>query len=696
MLKANFITADEAARKVKDGDTVCSIAMTLVSVSESILKALEKRFLESGHPSNLTLLHSCGQSDRKDGIQHFAHEGMVTRIIGSHWGLQPRWMDMIAKNQVDAYCLPQGQIAQLYHSMACGLPGKMAKVGLGTFIDPRIEGGKMNERTKRLPDIVDIIKYKDEEYMFYNQIPIDVCIIRGTECDEMGNLTTTEEAMKLEVLPAVIAAKRYGGRVIAQVKRVVQTGSLNPKEVTVPGVFIDDIVVCENPLEEHRQTSSWYFDPSYCGKVEKTFRYSKVLFKKEEIYKTKVVVLRENIFQCVQVNSLVKGDIVRLKRGEKVPLAVISLKLPYKEYKQGEIFAENTGRAIVTQQVVYPFFENVKENTGINRTVKMTENIEDKYVEKNESMKGKISLNTIGKQRKKQGRLYAAEEKEREENGGSYTENMILQEIFIRQGIYFQPDFLKKTAVEGERPIVAVGFEDIYFPSRFQKEKFQRFMQELKKTGVKYFFFTNQNRESAFSIGKQTGIVKEKREVIDRKQFLLLKNVALEKQIKSIRIYCGLSEVEKSQIIAIWRKHQQEYSKKFLQKQGRILFMSGLNQSGREKITEDCVYACCHSGSQEGDIWFKKNWRDTIVKYLTGQNIWQKFLENTQKWEGQILASLCIFMLISLLLSLYMPQQENMQKITQTGSLFCAAYIIGKEIVEEGFRKWFLKKLKNN
>ena len=432
------------------------------------------------------------------------------------------------------------------------------------------------------------------------------------------------------------------------------------------------------------------------GKVEKTFRYSKVLFKKEEIYKTKVVVLRENIFQCVQVNSLVKGDIVRLKRGEKVPLAVISLKLPYKEYKQGEIFAENTGRAIVTQQVVYPFFENVKENTGINRTVKMTENIEDKYVEKNESMKGKISLNTIGKQRKKQGRLYAAEEKEREENGGSYTENMILQEIFIRQGIYFQPDFLKKTAVEGERPIVAVGFEDIYFPSRFQKEKFQRFMQELKKTGVKYFFFTNQNRESAFSIGKQTGIVKEKREVIDRKQFLLLKNVALEKQIKSIRIYCGLSEVEKSQIIAIWRKHQQEYSKKFLQKQGRILFMSGLNQSGREKITEDCVYACCHSGSQEGDIWFKKNWRDTIVKYLTGQNIWQKFLENTQKWEGQILASLCIFMLISLLLSLYMPQQVNMQKITQTGSLFCAVYIIGKEIVEEGFRKWFLKKLKNN
>ncbi len=267
MLKANFITAKEAAAKIKDGNTICTIAMTLVSASESILKELEREFLETGHPADLTLLHSCGQSDRKDGIQHLAHEGMVKRIIGSHWGLQPRWMEMIANNQVEAYCLPQGQIAQLYRSMACGLPGKMSKVGLGTFIDPRVEGGKMNDRTKYLPDIVDILKYDKEEYMFYRQIPIDVCIIRGTSCDEMGNLTTTEEAMKLEVLPAVLAAKRYGGRVIAQVKQVVQTGTLNPKEVTVPGVFIDDIVVCENPLEDHRQTSSWYFDPSYCGQA---------------------------------------------------------------------------------------------------------------------------------------------------------------------------------------------------------------------------------------------------------------------------------------------------------------------------------------------------------------------------------------------------------------------------------------------
>lgn len=267
MLKANFITAKEAASMIKDGDTLCTIAMSLVGASESILKAIEESYLKEGHPSNITLLHSCGQSDRKDGIQHLAHEGLVKKIIGSHWGLQPRWMEMIANNQVEAYCLPQGQIAQLYRSMACGLPGKMSKVGLGTFIDPRIEGGKMNDRTKPLKDIVEIINYHNEEYMFYKQIPIDVCVIRGTVCDETGNLTTTEEAMKLELLPAVLAAKRYGGKVIAQVKQVVQAGTLNPKDVTVPGVFIDAVVVCENKTVDHRQTSSWYFDPSYCGQI---------------------------------------------------------------------------------------------------------------------------------------------------------------------------------------------------------------------------------------------------------------------------------------------------------------------------------------------------------------------------------------------------------------------------------------------
>ncbi len=141
-MSSKFIDAHEAARWVASGDTVCTVGMTLIGAAESILSAIEARFLTAGEPRDLTLLHAAGQSDRQRGIQHFAHPGMVTRLIGSHWGLAPRWMAMINNNEVEAWCLPQGQIVHLYSAMAAGLPGRLSPVGLGTFVDPRIEGGR--------------------------------------------------------------------------------------------------------------------------------------------------------------------------------------------------------------------------------------------------------------------------------------------------------------------------------------------------------------------------------------------------------------------------------------------------------------------------------------------------------------------------------------------------------------------------
>lgn len=268
MKKPIFMTGAEAASMIKDNSTIATIGMTLISASETILKAIEERYLSSGSPNHLTLVHSCGQSDRDRGIQHFAHEGMLHRIIGGHWGLQPRMMKLIAENKILAYCIPQGQFAQLYRSMAGGEPGKITKVGLGTFIDPRIDGGKMNAITKDAPDIVDIVTIDGEEYMRYKPIPLDYCIIRGTYVDEMGNLTTDEEAMQLEVFSAVMACKKFGGKVIAQAKYKVQSGTLHCKRVVVPGIFIDAVVMCPNPEEDHRQTHSFAFDPAYCGDIK--------------------------------------------------------------------------------------------------------------------------------------------------------------------------------------------------------------------------------------------------------------------------------------------------------------------------------------------------------------------------------------------------------------------------------------------
>ncbi|MDO4273837.1 MAG: CoA-transferase [Eubacteriales bacterium] len=268
MRKPEFISAKEAVGRIKNGTTLCTIGMTLVSACETILKELEQSFLETGEPNQLTYLHTCGQSDRSAGaVYHMANEGLTKRVIGGHWGLCPKMMELISQNKVEAYNLPQGQMANMFHSMALREPGKISKVGLGTFIDPRIEGGKMNDRTKPLEDILDVVELDGEEYLRYREIPIDTLLIRGTYADENGNISTQEEAMVLELLPAVMAAKRFGGQVICQVKQVVKAGSINPKEVVVPGVLVDAVVVCDDPIQNHRQSSSWYFDPAYSGQA---------------------------------------------------------------------------------------------------------------------------------------------------------------------------------------------------------------------------------------------------------------------------------------------------------------------------------------------------------------------------------------------------------------------------------------------
>ena len=236
MKKPTFMSGEDAAKLIVDNSTILPIGMTLVSAAETVLKAIEARFLETGSPNGLTIVHSCGQSDRDRGIQHFAHEGMIARIIGGHWGLQPKMMELISENKILAYCFPQGQFAQLFRSMAGSEPGKITKVGLGTFIDPRIDGGKMNEVTRDAPDLVDVVEIDGEEYMRYKPIPIDYCIIRGTFVDELGNLTTDEEAMSLEMWGAVMACKKYGGKVIAQAKYLVKAGTLHCKRVVIPAM----------------------------------------------------------------------------------------------------------------------------------------------------------------------------------------------------------------------------------------------------------------------------------------------------------------------------------------------------------------------------------------------------------------------------------------------------------------------------
>lgn len=258
-----FVAPEFIANQIQDGDSLLTVGMTLAGASEAVLSALEERFVRTGHPNQLTLIHASGQSDRHHGIQHLAHPGMVRRIIGSHWGLAPQWMEMISLNQVVAYCFPQGQMTHWLRSVASGLPGHLTQIGLETFIDPRLEGGKMNDLTQEYPDVVHVVQVQGQEYLWFDAIPINWTFVRGTTSDEHANISAEEEAMKLEILPAVLATRRYHGSVVVQVKNVTARGSIPPRAVEIPGAHVDYVVPVSDPARYHRQTSSWVIDPSY-------------------------------------------------------------------------------------------------------------------------------------------------------------------------------------------------------------------------------------------------------------------------------------------------------------------------------------------------------------------------------------------------------------------------------------------------
>ena len=272
MKRTKIVTAREAVEKIKDGSVLLNTGMLMAGNCEAILKEIERSFLACGKPAGLTLLHSSSQADRTGGIEHLAHVGLTDRLIGAHWGLAPKWVKLISENRICAYNLPQGQMVHLYRSMACGEFGPVTKIGLGTYVDPRLEGGKMNGLAREREDLVEVLTVNGEEWLHYKPVLPDVALIRGTSMDEDGNLSCEEEGLKLELLTAALAVRRNHGIVIAQVKRLVPNGTIHPRRVVVPGTHIDYAVVCDNPEEDHRQCSSIYYAPSVCGDERKNCR----------------------------------------------------------------------------------------------------------------------------------------------------------------------------------------------------------------------------------------------------------------------------------------------------------------------------------------------------------------------------------------------------------------------------------------
>lgn len=262
---AKIITATEAAKLIKNGDMIATSGFVGNGHPEALTAAMEKRFLEEGAPRDLGLVYCAGQGDGKDrGLNHFGYEGMVKRVVGGHWNLAPKLGKLAVENKIEAYNFPQGTLTHWFRSVAGNKPGVITKVGLNTFCDPRVEGGKINQCTK--DDLVEVIQLGGEEWLWYKPFPVDVAFIRGTSADMHGNISIEREALSLEILPIAQAAKNSGGIVIAQVERLVEVGNLKPMNVKVPGIVVDYIVVCEDP-SLHMQTFAEQYNPSYSGEV---------------------------------------------------------------------------------------------------------------------------------------------------------------------------------------------------------------------------------------------------------------------------------------------------------------------------------------------------------------------------------------------------------------------------------------------
>ena len=259
-----IVSASDAAALIKDGDTLTTSGFVGIGVPDELLAAIEARFLETGHPKGLNLVFAAGQGDGKTrGLNRLGHEGLLKGVVGGHWGLIPRVAALAVEGKIEGWNLPQGCISQLYRDIAAGKPGMLSRVGLETFVDPRNGGGAINALSTEPK--VELMQIGGEEVLFYPAQRLTVALLRGTTADEAGNITMEREALTIDNLAQAMAVKNCGGVVIVQVERVARARTLPARDVHIPGILVDAVVVSKP--ENHLQTYATAFNQGFTNRI---------------------------------------------------------------------------------------------------------------------------------------------------------------------------------------------------------------------------------------------------------------------------------------------------------------------------------------------------------------------------------------------------------------------------------------------
>jgi acyl CoA:acetate/3-ketoacid CoA transferase len=228
-------------------------------VPEALIEALAERFLAEGRPSGLTVVAIAmlergrrGKGGANTGLNRLAIAGLMAKVITSSFSRSSAHeLNVAIENDVvAAYNLPMGTLVQLLRATAAGRKGLATPVGIGTFVDPRRGGGKFNDAAT--DDICRIVDLAGEEVIYYPRLPVDVALVKGSAADERGNLYYDREAFDHGTIEVAMAAHQSGGRVIAEVNRVVPPGEIHPRMGRIPGRLVDAVVIQPDSWEDEQ------------------------------------------------------------------------------------------------------------------------------------------------------------------------------------------------------------------------------------------------------------------------------------------------------------------------------------------------------------------------------------------------------------------------------------------------------------